>query len=78
MTRAWWVAAVCLGFGVVPAAAQQTGSVGIQRGLSASGPALAGTANLLAEFGSFSIELLPKNISAAGFFLSWEPFDWGG
>ena len=26
----------------------------------------------------FSIELLPKNISAAGFFLSWEPFDWGG
>jgi len=55
MTRAWWVAAVCLGFGVVPAAAQQTGSVGIQRGLSAPGPALAGTANLLAEFGSFSI-----------------------
>ena len=37
MTRAWWVAAVCLGFGVVPAAAQQTGSVGIQGGLSASG-----------------------------------------
>ncbi len=55
MTRAWWVAVVCLGFGVVPAAAQQTGSVGIQGGLSASGPALAGTANLLAEFGSFRL-----------------------
>src|SRR5258705_1816603 len=55
MTRAWWVAAVCLGFAVVPAAAQQTGSVGVQGGLSASGPALAGTASLLAKFGSFSI-----------------------
>lgn len=25
----------------------------------------------------FGIEFLPKNISAAGLFLSWEPFDWG-
>lgn len=25
----------------------------------------------------FSIEVLPKNISAAGVYLSWEPFDWG-
>jgi len=63
MTCAWWVAAVCLAFGVVPAAAQQTGSVGIHGGLSASGPALAGTASLLAEFGSFS---LGPEVGAAG------------
>lgn len=25
----------------------------------------------------FNIEVLPKNISAAGMYLSWEPFDWG-
>jgi outer membrane protein len=25
----------------------------------------------------FSIELLPRNISAAGLYFSWEPFDWG-
>lgn len=25
----------------------------------------------------FGIELIPQNISAAGLFLSWEPFDWG-
>ena len=55
MTRAWWVAAVCLVFGAVPVAAQSTGSVRIQGGLSASGPGLAGTASLLAHFGSFSV-----------------------
>jgi hypothetical protein len=55
MTRASWVAATCVVFAAAPAAAQQTGSVGIQGGLSASGPALAGSANLLAEFGSFGV-----------------------
>ncbi len=25
----------------------------------------------------FSIDVLPKNISAAGVYLNWEPFDWG-
>jgi len=25
----------------------------------------------------FSIDPLPKNISAAGLYMSWEPFDWG-
>jgi outer membrane protein TolC len=25
----------------------------------------------------FSVDVLPKNISAAGLYLSWEPFDWG-
>ena len=55
MTRAFWVLAISVLFAAVPAAAQQTGSVGIQGGLSASGPALAGSANLLAEFGSFGV-----------------------
>lgn len=63
MTRAWWLAAVCLAFGVVPAVAQQTGSVGIQGGLSTSGPAFAGAGHLLAEFGSIS---LGPEVGAAG------------
>lgn len=25
----------------------------------------------------FNIEMLPKNVSAAGLYFSWEPFDWG-
>jgi hypothetical protein len=41
--------------GAAPAAAQQTGSIGIDGGVTVSGPGLAGRANLLAHFGSFSV-----------------------
>lgn len=57
MTRAWWAAAVYLTSSAAPVAAQQTGSVGIHGGLSASGPGLAATANFQAEFGRFSLGL---------------------
>ncbi len=27
--------------------------------------------------GLFNVQVLPQNVTTAGFFLSWEPFDWG-
>jgi len=55
MTRPWWTTAACLTLAAAPAAAQQTGSFGIDGGLSASGPGVAARANLLAQFGLFSL-----------------------
>jgi len=55
MTRPSWVTAAYLTLVAAPAATQQTGSVGIDGGLSASGPGLAARANLLAQFGAFSL-----------------------
>ena len=55
MTRPWCATAACLALAAAPADAQQTGSVGIDGGLSASGPGLAARANLLAQFGRFSL-----------------------
>lgn len=55
MTRPSWVTAACLTLAAAPVAAQQTGSIGIDGGLSASGPGLAARANLLAQFGPFSL-----------------------
>ncbi len=27
--------------------------------------------------GLFNVQVLPQNVTTAGFFLTWEPFDWG-